>query len=42
MYAAKRSRSEGGVLWDESLPPVTDNRVADDLALWDIAASRGN
>ena len=24
MYAAKRSRSEAGVLWDESLPPVAD------------------
>ncbi len=41
MYAAKRSRSEAGVLWDDSLPSVGHGRVADDLALWDIASSRG-
>ena len=41
MYAAKRSRSEAGVLWDESLPSVGHGRIADDLALWDIASSPG-
>ncbi len=41
MYAAKRSRAEAGVLWDESLPPVSDSRLSDDLALWGIASAPG-